>query len=57
MWFSDNHSDHSKCHLLLSTSESLSIQIGGSFINSSETKKLLGVHCDHKLIFDSHKWI
>ena len=57
MWFSDNHSDHCKCHLLLSTSERLSIQIGGSFINSSETKKLLGVHFDNKLIFDSHKWI
>lgn len=43
-------------HLLLSSSEPLlSIQIGGAVSNSSQSEKLLGLHFDSKLKFDTHK--
>ena len=42
-------------HLLLSSSEPLlSVQIGGAVSNSSQSEKLLGLHFDSKLKFDTH---
>ena len=46
--------NHSKCYLLLSASEPLSIQIDRAVINSSQSEKLPGVHFDNKLKFDTH---
>ena len=48
-WFSDNQvkANHGKCHLLFSSSEPLSIKVGGAVINSLPSEKLLGVHFDH----------
>ena len=44
-----------KCHLLLSSPvHSAAIQIENSIIKCSKVKKLLWVHIDYKLKFDSH---
>ena len=44
-----------KCHLLSSSSDgSAFIQIENSTIKCSKGKKLLGVHIDYKLKFESH---
>ena len=40
--------NHGKYHLLLNSSELLSIQIGEVLINSSQSEKMLGVHFDNK---------
>ena len=48
-------SNDDKCHLLLSSPvDSAAIQIENSIIKCSKVKKLLGVHIDYKLKFDSH---
>ena len=55
-WFPNNQmkANHGKSHLVLSSPEPLSIQIGGVVINSPQSEKLLGVHFDNKLKFDIH---
>ena len=43
-----------KYHLLLSSHENANIQIANATIQSSISKKLLGVTIDNKLKFDKH---
>ena len=55
-WFANNlmKANYDKCHLLLSTQESASIQVENFTIKSSKAKKLLGINIDNKLKFDIH---
>ena len=41
-----------KCHLIMSTNESVDFQLGGSLIERSDCDKILGVKIDYKLNFD-----
>ena len=41
-----------KCHLIMSTNESIDFQLGGSLIERSDCEKKLGVKIDYKLNFD-----
>ena len=43
-----------KCHLIMSTSESVDFQLGGSIIKRSDCEKVLGVKIDYKIYFDKH---
>ena len=43
-----------KCHLLVSTNNTVKIEIGNIDITNSKKEKLLGVKIDHKLSFDDH---
>ena len=43
-----------KCHVLLSTSQKLHVNIGRSQIENSKYEKLLGVNIDTKLSFEKH---
>ena len=43
-----------KCHLLVSTNNTVKIKIGNFDIINSKSEKLLGVKFDHKLSFDDH---
>ena len=43
-----------KCHFLVSTNNSVKIEIGNFDINNSKCEKLVGVKFDHKLSFDDH---
>ena len=55
-WFSDQEIkiDAYKCHLLVSTSNTVKMKIGSFDISNSKSKKLLGVKFDHKLSVDDH---
>ena len=55
-WFQNNllKSNADKCHLLVSTNNSLSIDVTGYRINKSDTEKPLGVKIDKKLTFNDH---
>ena len=55
-WFSDNlmKRNSDKCHLLVSTNNTINIKIGNVDITNSTCEKLLGVKFDHKLTFDDH---
>ena len=54
-WFSDNEmkGNADKCHLVVSTDESLEIRIRESLIESSACEKLLGIKVDNKLKFNT----
>ena len=41
-----------KCHLLVSTNNTVKIKTGNFDITNSKSEKLLGVKFDHKLSFD-----
>ena len=44
-----------KCHLILSSNdENKKIELNGEAINNTQVQKLLGVHIDDKLKFDSY---
>ena len=43
-----------KCHLIMSTDQSVNFQPGGSLIERSDYEKILGVKIDYKLHFDEH---
>ena len=43
-----------KCHLIVSTDESIEIQVGESLTKNSTCEKLLVVKIDNKLNFDTH---
>ena len=47
-------SNAGKCHLLVSTNDSVSMNVNGFKIDKTDTEKLLGVKFDKKLIFDDH---
>ena len=55
-WFSQNEmkANLGKCHMLLSSTESLNFQILETVIHNSQSKKLLGVTFDNKLKFEKH---
>ena len=55
-WFNDNlmRINADKCHLLVSTNNTVKITIGNFDITNSKNEKLLGVKFDHKLSFDNH---
>ena len=55
-WFSQNEmkANLGKCHMLLSSTESLNFQISETLIHNSQSKKLLGVTFDNKLKFEKH---
>ena len=55
-WFNDNlmRINADKCHLLVSTNNTVKIKIGNFDITNSKSEKLLGVKFDHKLSFDDH---
>ena len=55
-WFSQNEmkANLGKCHMLLSSTESLNFQISETVIHNSQSKKLLGVTFDNKLRFEKH---
>ena len=55
-WFDDNlmKSNADKCHLLVSTNETVKIQVGNYNIANSKREKLLGIKFDHNLNFDKH---
>ena len=55
-WFNDNlmKINADKCHLLVSTNNTVKIKIGNFDITNSKSEKLLGVKFDHKLSFDDH---
>ena len=56
-WFKNNQmkANDDKCHLLLNSSEEdPAIQREESKIKCSRKKKLLGIHIDYKLKFDTH---
>ena len=55
-WLSDNQmkGNPEKCHLIMSTDQSVNVQLGGSLIERSDCEKMLGVKIDYKLNFDKH---
>ena len=56
-WFSNNHikMNSGKFHLILSSNdENKKIELNGEAINNTQVQKLLGVHIDYKLKFDTH---
>ena len=52
-WLANNQTkaDHGKCHLLLSTQESTSVQIEYFTVKCCEAKTLLGININNKLKF------
>ena len=56
-WFANNHMkvNSDKCHLILSfNDENKKIELNGEAINNTQAQKLLAVHIDYKLKFDTH---
>ena len=55
-WFTDNHVivNSGKCHILLSTKNSIDVHLEGTCVTSSSTEKLLGITADSDLKFDRH---
>ena len=43
-----------KCHLLVSTNNTVKMKIGNFGVTNSKSEKLLGVKFDHKLSFNDH---
>ena len=52
-WFKENHMKpiDVKCHLLVITEKSVSINIDGSNVKNKEEQKLLGINFDSSLSF------
>ena len=53
-WYKNNllNSNADKCHMLVSTNDRVSMNVGGFKIDKSDTEKLLGVRFDKKLTFE-----
>ena len=43
-----------KCHLIMSTDQSVNFKLGGPLIERGDCEKMLGVKIDYKLTFDKH---
>ena len=43
-----------KCHLIVSTDQSVNVQLGGSLLERSDYEKMLVVKIDYKLNFDKY---
>ena len=55
-WFKENHMkpNDDKCHLLVTTAKSVSINIDGSNVTNKIGQKLLGIKFDSSLSFEGH---
>ena len=55
-WFKDNQmqGNTDKCHVLISTTQKLHVNIGTSQIENGKYEKLLGANSDSKLSFEKH---
>ena len=56
-WFSNNYvkMNSDKCHLILSSNdENKKIERNGEAINNTQVQKILSVHIDYQLKFDTH---
>ena len=55
-WFKENHlkPNGDKCHLLVTTEKSISMNIDGSNIENKKEQKLLGIKFDSSLSFKGH---
>ena len=55
-WFTNNNMkvNPGKCHILLSTKNTIDVHLEGACITSSSCKKLLGITIDSDLKFDKH---
>ena len=55
-WLNDNlmKINADKCHLLVSTNNTVKIKIGNFDITNSKSEKLLGIKFDHKISLDDH---
>ena len=55
-WFKENHMkpNGDKCHLLVTTEKSVSINIDGSNVTNRKEQKLLGINFDSSLSFEGH---
>ena len=55
-WFKENHMkpNGDKCHLLVTTEKSVSINIDGSNVTNKKEQKLLGMNFDSSLSFEGH---
>ena len=55
-WFYNNllKSNPDKCHLLISSNENITVEIGEYEIQKSEREELLGFKLDWKLNYDNH---
>ena len=55
-WFKSNQlkGNEDKCHVWLSTDETVQVNIGTANINNGKCEKLLGIKIDCKLSFDDH---
>ena len=55
-WFKDNEmqGNTDKCHVLISNTQKLHVNIRTSQIENSKYEKLLGVNIDSKLSFEKH---
>ena len=53
-WHNQTKSNTEKCHLVISTDQSVNFQLGASLIERSDSGKILGIKIDYKLSFDEH---
>ena len=55
-WFADNQmkANKDKCHLLISGSENVTINVDANIIGKSNCEKLLGVNVNYTLKFNKH---
>ena len=55
-WFKENHMkpNGDKCHLLVTTEKSVSVNIDGSNVTNKKEQKLLGIKFDSSLSFEGH---
>ena len=55
-WFENNllKSNADKCHLLVHSSDAISLRVSESDIKNSECEQLLGVKFDNNLTFEKH---
>ena len=55
-WFTDNQvkAKKDKCHLFISGSENITINVDGNITGKSICEKLLGVNIDYKLKLNEH---
>ena len=55
-WFKENHMkpNGDKCHLLVTTEKSVSVNIDGSNVTNKKEQKLLGIKFDSSLSFECH---
>ena len=55
-WFKENHMkpNSDKCHILVTTEKSVSINIDGSNVENEKKQKLLGIKFDSSLSFKDH---